>query len=99
MLRVINKQIWEDKIYPDPLLPSTAVSPQTLMILKQWKRNDFLETKEKLVKKREEECREKVKWNSGEETVLVALVHAQFRPSDPISWIHHSLQYVSATLA
>lgn len=79
MLRVITKQIWEDKIYPDPLLPSTAVSPQTLMILKQWKRNDFLETKEKLVKKREEECREKVKWNSGEETVLVALVHAQFR--------------------
>lgn len=73
MLRVITKQIWEDKIYPDPLLPSTAVSPQTLMILKQWKRNDFLETKEKLVKKREEECREKVKWNSGEETVLVAL--------------------------
>ena len=52
MLRVINKQIWEDKIYPDPLLPSTAVSPQTLMILKQWKRNDFLETNEKLVKKR-----------------------------------------------
>lgn len=37
------------------------------------------------MKKREEGGREKVKWNPGEETVLVALVHAQFRPSDPIS--------------
>lgn len=40
-----------------------------------------------------------MKWNSGEETVLVPLVHAQFRPADPIPWIHHSLQYISATLA
>lgn len=99
MLRVITKQVWEDKIYPDPLLPSTVVSPQTLKILKQWKRNDFLETKEKSVKKRDEDCRIKMKWNSGEETVLVPLVHAQFRPADPIPWIHHSLQYISATLA
>lgn len=51
MLRVITKQVWEDKIYPDPLLPSTVVSPQTLKILKQWKRNDFLETKEKISEK------------------------------------------------
>lgn len=51
------------------------------------------------MKKRDEDCRVKMKWNSGEETVLVPLAHAQFRPPDPIPWIHHSLQYVSATLA
>lgn len=51
------------------------------------------------MKKRDEDCKEKVKWNTGEETVLVPLVHAQIRAPDPISWIHHSLQYVSATLA
>ncbi|MXQ98254.1 hypothetical protein E5288_WYG001647 [Bos mutus] len=42
-----------------------TVTFSTLKILKQWKRNDVLETKEKLVKKRDEDCRVKMKWNSA----------------------------------